>query len=139
MSESWSYVPASDAVIPPPRSNFTTSIEVRYTPGGTRIPDGPPPVEDRDVPGLPAWPPTLEAYAGRAREARSMRGNLGNGPTPSWMKAANEMAMSPRQARMAWLEREVWALRDTLKSGGGSTSQWSPYWQQPHLERARLC
>lgn len=43
MSESWSYVPASDAVIPPPPktprvhveagSNFTTSIEVRYTPG----------------------------------------------------------------------------------------------------------
>ena len=126
MSESWSYVPACKwcSNTTPPKnsrvhveagSNSTTSIEVRYTPGGSDS----------------SWSSSVEDYAGCAWEARSMRGNLGNGPTPSWMKAANEMAMSPRQARMAWLDREVWALRDTLKSGGGSTSQWSPYWQQP--------
>ena len=140
MSDSWSYVPGSDAVLPPPPKtprlhvgagpNYTTSIEVRYTPGGTRVPDGPPPVEDGKVPSFPAWPPTLEAYAGCAWEQRTAKGSLGDGPTPAWMRAADRLAQSPRQARMAWLEREVSALRDTLKSEG-QKSQWSSYWKQP--------
>ena len=140
MSDSWSYVPGSDAVLPPPPKtprlhvdvgpNYTTSVEVRYTPGGTRVPDGPPPVEDRSGPGLPAWPPTLEAYAGCAWEQRAAKGSLGDGPTPGWMKAADRLAQSPRQARMAWLEREIGALRDTLDSEG-QKNQWSSYWKQP--------
>lgn len=73
--ESWSYVPASEAVMAPPLktprvyvetgSKGAMSIEVRYTSGGTRVPDGPPPLEDGDLPELPAWPPSLERFGGK--------------------------------------------------------------------------
>lgn len=86
----------------------------RFTPGGTRIPDGPPPDDGENIVKpefvLPAWPPSLEGYGNCEREERKSGGKLGDGRKPPWMQAANQLVMSPRQARMAWLEREVWAM-----------------------------
>ena len=105
----------------------------RFTPGGTRVPDGPPPrdeVKEQSEVLFPEWPPCLEGYAGCEIEARKSGGRMGDGSPPKWMREADRLVMSPRQARMAWLEREVWAMRDALKSESVRHG-WSSYWMKP--------
>lgn len=125
---------------PPPKtprlhgSDHHVGNQHKFTPGGTRVPDGPPPeTEEHDEQKqtlLPAWPPSLESYAGCDREERKGAGRMGDGPPAPWMREADRLVMSPRQARMARLEREVWAMRDALKEES-RRHDWSSYWRKP--------
>ena len=103
--------------------------KLQCTPNGTRIPDGPPPMDD--VSRMPSCPPPpvppfpiphtadaasdmtekmdLKAY--EVCQDGPLRGRMGD---PGW-KPTNEKSLTPQEAKSAWLEREVNSLKKVLE------------------------
>ena len=103
--------------------------KLQCTPNGTRIPDGPPPMDD--VSRMPSCPPPpvppfpiphtadaasdmtekmdLKAY--EVCQDGPLRGRMGD---PGW-KPTNERSLTPQEAKSAWLEREVNSLKKVLE------------------------
>ena len=99
--------------------------KLQCTPNGTRIPDGPPPMDD--VSRMPSCPPPpvppfsiphtadaasdmtekmdLKAY--EVCQDGPLRGRMGD---PGW-KPTSEKSLTPQEAKSAWLEREVNSLK----------------------------
>ncbi len=127
-----------------PSSNATVSIgppgwskeasgqrsELRYTPGGTQIPDGPPP-EAAYLPPIPPPPSWLEAeWDMYQREEASRRVRLGDVQWEPQLQAGRRKSLSPREARMMWLEREVRTLQTAMHQRQQDALR-SEYWKQP--------
>ena len=103
--------------------------KLQCTPNGTRIPDGPPPMDD--VSRMPSCPPPpvppfpiphtadaasdltekmdLKAY--EVCQDGPLRGRMGD---PGW-KPTSEKSLTPQEAKSAWLEREVNSLKKVLE------------------------
>eukprot|EP00438_Fugacium_kawagutii_P021543 Skav211544 [mRNA] locus=scaffold5431:11157:19385:- [translate_table: standard] len=142
--------PMTKVVHSPPRHDQLVAQSPRFTPNGTRVPDGPPP--DRDVgQGLPQ-PPELPPFPIPKHEPDSIRlqdyevddsrskGRLGE---PLW-RPTQYRTLSADEARTFWLEKEVVALQrqfDQMK--GDPMFCRSSYWsmgvtKEPHDDSRRV-
>eukprot|EP00438_Fugacium_kawagutii_P017886 Skav201903 [mRNA] locus=scaffold3992:11450:20578:- [translate_table: standard] len=109
----------------------------RFTPGGTQVPDGPPPDDEMMVvPTPPPLPPlpVMDAsmrddYDDYERVAGDVkRGRLGEA---QWAPRPPR-APQPHEARTFWMEREIQALQAALMNQKGDSGfRDSPYWSQP--------
>ena len=111
---------------------------VRFTPNGTKVPEGPPP---RDEPMLPPVPPFPTVAGEPLVEGTSFVSNLydtcesklrvKNGDV-QWKphdEKGNDAILSPQEAKQAWLEREVRSLKVALdRVAVPSTLTESGYW-----------
>ena len=134
---SWSEVSGDEPhpCPPPPKTprveGFGVSGEdLRFTPGGTRVPPGrPTEAVEAPLPPLPPWPhyvSPIDAYQ-QVQETFD-RGKHGD-PTPAWMRE-DPRVPTPDQARMLWLEREVQALGKALRTQ--ANGKWDEmYWKKP--------
>ena len=109
---------------------MTKQNGLRYTPNGTRVPDGPPPVADDEKP-LPPVPPFPEQVrnAGEPQQTSFVSGcndgldiydtceskpKVKNGDM-SWKPTAEKDGpLSASEAKQVWLEREVRSLKVAL-------------------------
>eukprot|EP00438_Fugacium_kawagutii_P022035 Skav212847 [mRNA] locus=scaffold325:150528:159063:- [translate_table: standard] len=111
----------------------------RFTPGGTQVPDGPPPDDEGKVvpapPPLPPLPPMdtpmKTGYDDYERvEGDLKRGRLGDA---QWVPK-QQGAPPPHEARTFWMERELQALQTALMNQPGNSGFWdSSYWSQPWI------
>ena len=114
---------------PPPRKSpqsggvWASPQTFQCTPGGTRVPQGPPPP---DPPPLPAWPPELGCYEADHRQPAKFRGVMGD-----VVYRVPSGAKSPRDMRMMQLEREVEELQDLLRNQ--PTRLHGSYWNAPFM------
>ena len=130
---------ASVGIGPPPWAvgDETRRQEVRYTPGGTKIPEGPPP-EREELPPIPPPPTWLEAeWDIYQKEEASKRFRLGDVQWEPQQQMEERKLLSPREARMVWLEREVRALHSVLDQQPRSALN-DGYWRQPVHRWERL-
>eukprot|EP00435_Cladocopium_sp_Y103_P021236 s2552_g5.t1 len=99
----------------------------RYTPNGTRICDGPPPIDDVPVPPVPPFPMAVDdGHAGDGQhgsfisdlydtcESKPKVKNGDPGWKPKCEKNGETGVLSPSEAKQMWLEREVHSLRQAL-------------------------
>ena len=99
----------------PMMTPLSPSAAARYTPGGTRVPSGPPP-EDR--PQVPDWPESLKFYEVQEDEKTAFRDHR------QWEPGRG----SQRTVRGRWNNREIWG-----GSGGmGGGFQQGNHEEQPH-------
>ena len=115
---------------------------VRFTPNGTRIPDGTPPddstgMEPRHVPQTPperpCVPPFPQSFMSNGNMDTFLDGYDKVESAPKCLKVQHtwepSQVMSPRAARAFWLEQEVVTLRGSLaKLADGNTLKSSEYW-----------
>ena len=113
----------------------------RFTPNGTQVPAGTPPVEAMD--GVPPPPPPLPPFPVLSQhdagnlvdmelydkyEKMKESGRMGD---VQW-KPSCERTVTPSEARAIWLEKEVSSLRSLLDHMTENTSfAKSSYWSQP--------
>ena len=113
----------------------------RFTPNGTRIPDGTPPTDDvMEVPQPPSLPPVppfpmladdaatgmLDQYEVKNDGSRNRMGEK------SWKpQGVKDAELTPGEARAFWLEREVISLKQSLeKMTNGNPFSTSEYWSK---------
>ena len=101
--------------------------EIRFTPNGTRIPDGSPPKEDNSVscqgpeppPVRPAVPPFPQSFLPDERMEKFLDGYEKVEVIPKVLKSERiwepGREMSTHEARAFWLEREVASLKGSLE------------------------
>lgn len=110
----------------PKRSSTSRPSEERFTPNGTRVPDGEPPGDNiQDVlvplpPSLPPFPPPMppmgedkgwiDGYEAASGDRKVRRVDVQWQPS-QWK------AVSPREARRFWLEQEVQLLHNSRLIG----------------------
>ena len=118
--------------------------DVRFTPNGTRIPDGTPPddstgMEPRHVPQPPPERPCVPPFPQSFMSDDNMDKFLDSydkvESAPKCLKVKHTWepnpVMSPRAARAFWLEQEVVTLRGSLaKLADGNTLKSSEYWSK---------
>eukprot|EP00438_Fugacium_kawagutii_P032909 Skav221774 [mRNA] locus=scaffold2426:73054:81328:- [translate_table: standard] len=142
--------PMTKVVNSPPRHDQLVAQSPRFTPNGTRVPDGPPP--DRDVGRELPQPPELPPFPIPKHEPDSIRlqdyevddtrskGRIGE---PLW-RPTQYRTLSADEARTFWLEKEVVALQrqfDQMK--GDPMFRRSSYWsmgvtKEPHDDSRRV-
>ena len=113
---------------------------VRYTPNGTRIPDGPPPKDDV-MPPVPPFPlpddgtgddgilPSTSYVSGLYDTCES-KPRAKNGDV-AWKPLGGQSepgVLSPSEAKQVWLEREVRSLKFALDRAVSPSFQRSDYW-----------
>eukprot|EP00435_Cladocopium_sp_Y103_P040732 s1132_g11.t1 len=112
-------------------------LDSRFTPNGTKVPDGTPPNDDQHVPrpppallSVPPLPPSfmdendmkrfLDEYEPVETKSKVLKVDKQWEPTKE---------MTPHEARAFWLEKEVVSLKQSLaKMSGGNSFQNSSYW-----------
>ena len=114
----------------------------RYTPNGTRVPDGPPP-PPVEYPEVPPFPPqdvgmgiNEQLYEPCVSKTHVKNGDM------SW-KPQNEgstTTLSSGEAKQVWLEREVQALRAAVNrmdvpQSFKQSAYWSGNWDGSHLDK----
>ena len=112
----------------------------RFTPGGTKVPDGPPPIDDVFMPPAPPIPMVADSRDGEAQFCSSFlsglydtceskpRNKLGDLQWKPQELRGNDV-LSPSEAKQLWLEREVQSLRMALdKVAVPPPIQRSDYW-----------
>eukprot|EP00435_Cladocopium_sp_Y103_P017423 s2765_g4.t1 len=114
--------------------------DARYTPNGTRVPDGTPPDDvpvikpppKQDLPAVPPFPPSFMTEP----ETKRFLDSYETVETKSKVLKSDQMwrpshEMAPREARAFWLEQEVASLRKSLaKVTDGNPFQGSEYWSK---------
>ena len=119
-----------------PRGGSTFGRESRFTPNGTRVPDGTPPTDEPRVkqpvslPPVPPFPLVEDDFASldqyEISEDVSKVRVLDRPWKPSCEKSREP---TPGEARAFWLEKEVASLKNTLASMvNGNAFQNSEYW-----------
>ena len=122
------------------RNGVKSGKEDRFTPNGTRIPDGSPPREDQQVPDHPNLPPVPPFPAVVDDAAMDMLGQYEAVKDGSkncmgdrvWKpRSETPPELTPGEARAFWLEREVMSLRQSLaKITNGNPFHASEYWSK---------
>lgn len=94
----------------------------RYTPGGTKVPPGPPAEDGNEDVRLPAWPPLLEGVYYETQPVKSsvkssVKASMGMEELRMNRAPRHQQGevMSPLEARAMWLERETVALRKAMQ------------------------
>lgn len=116
----------------------------RFTPGGTRVPDGPPPIDDEEPrpnpPPLPSFPP-LSRDDGVARmgladyEMVESRGRVKR-VDHQWQPSGRPDVPTPGDAKAFWMEREVESFRAMLEQQfAGNSFANDEYWSRPSAVR----
>ena len=111
-----------------------------FTPGGTKVPEGPPP-PDPVMPPVPPIPMVAEGHGGDAQVCSSFvsglydtceskpRGKLGDSQWKPRGDPDDEGVLSAREAKQVWLEREVRSLKFALdRVAVPAQLQQSGYW-----------
>ena len=171
----WSEVTADTPGPPPPPPSMVRGQEegwemVRWTPNGTRVPDGPPPRSQEVAALLPEWPfewyertecdvamkwlgqpspPVREKLrqgdCEGGMESRVGHGEYGGGVNPRLFRGEGERGMESRksgaegaapmtavEARTAWLERELMAMKRVMEREASLQQRLrTDYWRQP--------
>ena len=118
---SWSEVSQtgmSDPLTPRQIRHGAPEEQDRYTPGGTKVPPGPPPEDDELGSRMPVWPPSLDGVQYEIHPRKNtVKACLGM-EEPKMGRGALRQdggSLSPLEARAAWLERETVALRKAMQ------------------------
>ena len=115
----------------------------RFTPNGTRVPKGPPPVDEPMLPPIPPFPtvagePLVEgtSFVSNLYDTCESKLRVKNGDV-QWKphdEKGNDAILSPQEAKQAWLEREVRSLKVALdRVAVPSTLTESGYWNPTGL------
>ena len=119
----------------------TGKQDTRYTPNGTRVPDGTPPSmgepcppPQHEPPVVPPFPPSV-AHDGDDHMKKFLDGYEKVEVTSKVLKRdvswEPQKEFTPNEARTFWLEKEVAALRNSLaKMTDGNPLKSSEYWSQ---------
>ena len=110
----------------------------RFTPNGTRVPKGPPPVDEPMLPPIPPFPtvagePLVEgtSFVSNLYDTCESKLRVKNGDV-QWKphdEKGDDAILSPQEAKQAWLEREVRSLKVALdRVAVPSTLTESGYW-----------
>ena len=97
---------------------------VRFTPNGTKVPEGPPPRDEPMLPPIPPFPtaagePLVEgtSFVSNLYDACESKPHVKNGDKlwkPQSGQNAGDEVMTASEAKQAWLEREVQSLKTAL-------------------------
>ena len=127
---SWSEVSQtgmSDPLTPRQIRHGAPEERDRYTPGGTKVPPGPPPEDDELGSRMPVWPPSLDGVQYEIHPRKNtVKASLGM-EEPKMGRGALRQdggSLSPLEARAAWLERETVALRKSHARRTGEIGSW---------------
>eukprot|EP00438_Fugacium_kawagutii_P002886 Skav214394 [mRNA] locus=scaffold2495:19264:20842:+ [translate_table: standard] len=107
------------------------TADPRYTPNGTRIPDGPPPTEDGGTGATGIQPPPLPPVPKLQPHSDSCHGRLVGADLSGYDVVNDDAArgrlgqaqwkpLSAGEARALWLEREVATLKNALQQASGN-------------------
>eukprot|EP00438_Fugacium_kawagutii_P028377 Skav221621 [mRNA] locus=scaffold2664:47322:51461:- [translate_table: standard] len=127
------------------RSRTQEKQVVRLTPGGTRVPDGPPPLDDDEadlprpppMPNLPSFPVGGLAAAGQLAGYEMVEDvSMVKGGSRPW-RPSNVDVVSPRTAKKFWVDREVQSFRNMLENRyAGNHYEGHEYWGRSSVEAA---
>ena len=118
----------------------------KFTPGGTRVPDGPPP-PDPIMPPVPPIPMLADEHGGDVQECTSYviglydtceskpRGKLGDLQWKPKGEPVDDGVLSAQEAKQVWLEREIQSLKVALDRVAVPTQlQQSGYWNSGFVD-----
>lgn len=125
-----------DAAVSPEKKDVR-----RYTPNGTKVPEGPPPETKDPLPPVPPFPvaPVVDqggdgmngSFSSELYDTCESKRGMKNGDL-AWkpQHAQSDVCdvLSPTEAKQVWLEREVRSLKSALDRVSHPMLQQSEYW-----------
>ena len=125
-----------DAAVSPEKKDVR-----RYTPNGTKVPDGPPPETKDPLPPVPPFPvaPVVDqggdgmngSFSSELYDTCESKRGMKNGDLtwkPQHAQGEGCDVLSPTEAKQVWLEREVRSLKSALDRVSHPMLQQSEYW-----------
>eukprot|EP00435_Cladocopium_sp_Y103_P028204 s2125_g7.t1 len=115
-------------------------IKHGFTPNGTKVPDGPPPIGNDDMPPVPPFPVPMDeqqdghhlcsSFVSDLYDTCESKSRVKNGDT-QWKPLGDSKhdVLSPSEAKQIWMEREIRSLKFALdRVNVPTTLQQSEYW-----------